>query len=65
MSSRPFHLTTFSVFPIANLYERQTRCVFTNLGYIQDFLFGGNILVIFKHFDMWGVGVGGGGVRHA
>ena len=27
--------------PIANLYERQTRCVFTNLGYIQDFLLGG------------------------
>ena len=46
MSSRPLQ-HFLSSGPIANLYERQTRCVFTNLGYIQDFLLGGNILVIY------------------
>ena len=48
--------------PIANLYERQTRCVFTNLGYIQDFLLGGNILVIYLNIlTCGGWGWGGGG----
>ena len=41
----------FKEAPIANLYERQTRCVFTNLRYIQDFLLGGDILVIIEIFQ--------------